>query len=60
MRHAWKAALMLLVLAFLWFVWPTRWQYYMVTESRWPSLRVDRITGTVEEWSSDDDKWELQ
>ena len=59
MRYAWKIVLLVFVLAFLWFVWPTRWEYYFdVTGASMRGqysesvdmYRVDRITGDVWYW----------
>lgn len=54
MRYRWRIAALVFVLGFLWFVWPTRWQYASP-----PRLRVDRITGTVEYWSVDNGTWQI-
>ena len=65
MRYLWKIVATVLVAAFLWFVWPTRWEYYSnVTGSNIPHRsesvemhRVDRITGDVWYWG--DKGWML-
>lgn len=42
-----RAILVVLVLAFLWFVWPTPHSYWSDGDDAW---RRNRITGKVEQW----------